>query len=784
MVKLIIKRLVIRNFKIFEALDITLESDRLVVLDGPNGFGKSSFFDALELLLTGTIRRYVELEEITVDGRSQKFGCPWLYNHAEHDSWLSIRAELVVEGQAVFLERSACKKDLDQVRGLRNLNIPLYVLEDLGSERDEEVVDEVVFFSKLLGEEYQRDFELFHYVEQEENTRILKQKEKDRQQKIAHLFEIGGIQKKINGLKEAYRKLGKLCGAQQINKANDLKEKWQSAKKSLLPEGEAIDYERLISITNQPWDQKSLEYDVEYFEQWLSADGELFRLRGFIDNLKQYENLVYNRSLTKELLPSEDLQRLFLKFYHRVDYLQDWKLDLQKYTAASGVMEAFKDIVNSVKSDQLALPDVLFELLPDSVTPDDFKHHVDKLKQQVTSANKLEECVANLLLVRKQLVGAFEDFQLHGGGTEICPTCGHDWTSVEELVEGIDKQGEALKNLAEEKSGYLSKQLEEFRQACQEPIEQSLHSFIESQRGKIGYKKQAIELSSEIISWMNAYYDRLVKEGIEFEDLLLSGYDTSLELPLDEFKHRVIEKFKPVDASLIHTDFDRLYREVFSGDLSAAKKLTLSGIDKKILYLKQQQSIASSSYTKKCEKDFFEASDKIKSAQEIRRRLKKIIDIYEHEKQRYLESIVKEIEILFHIYSGRLMQNFQQGLGIFIENDGSSIAFHETPGKSHDVVFSMSSGQLAALVLSFTLALNQRYAKHSLLLIDDPVQTLDEINVAGFVELLRTDFSNRQIVVSTHEDRISAYFRYKYKKFGLPVARINFMEKSRAEIEA
>lgn len=41
--KLIVKRLEVRNFKVFEKLELTLESEYLIVLDGPNGFGKSSF---------------------------------------------------------------------------------------------------------------------------------------------------------------------------------------------------------------------------------------------------------------------------------------------------------------------------------------------------------------------------------------------------------------------------------------------------------------------------------------------------------------------------------------------------------------------------------------------------------------------------------------------------------------------------------------------------------------------------------------------------------------------
>ena len=53
------------------------------------------------------------------------------------------------------------------------------------------------------------------------------------------------------------------------------------------------------------------------------------------------------------------------------------------------------------------------------------------------------------------------------------------------------------------------------------------------------------------------------------------------------------------------------------------------------------------------------------------------------------------------------------------------------------------------------------------MLIDDPVQTMDDINTAGFVELLRNDFSDRQIILSTHEQMLSNYVRYKFKKFNI-----------------
>lgn len=213
--KVIVKRLEVRNFKVFEKLELTLESDHLVVLDGPNGFGKSSFFDAMELLLTGKIRRYIELEELTVDRRSLKTGCPWLFKQASVNDWLSIRAEIVVDGQSHFLERAASKAVLDEHKGVTDLRIPLYELVDFSAERVEAISQEETYLSTLLGEQYQRDFELFHYVEQEENTRLLKQKEKDRQGQIAHLFDIGDIQEKINNITQASAKIGNLCNPQK-----------------------------------------------------------------------------------------------------------------------------------------------------------------------------------------------------------------------------------------------------------------------------------------------------------------------------------------------------------------------------------------------------------------------------------------------------------------------------------------------------------------------------------------------------------------------------------------
>lgn len=68
------------------------------------------------------------------------------------------------------------------------------------------------------------------------------------------------------------------------------------------------------------------------------------------------------------------------------------------------------------------------------------------------------------------------------------------------------------------------------------------------------------------------------------------------------------------------------------------------------------------------------------------------------------------------------------------------------------------------------LAMNKIYVGEDdqlgFLLIDDPVQTMDDINMASLVELLRNEFDDKQIILSTHELEKENYILYKFYKYG------------------
>ena len=82
--------------------------------------------------------------------------------------------------------------------------------------------------------------------------------------------------------------------------------------------------------------------------------------------------------------------------------------------------------------------------------------------------------------------------------------------------------------------------------------------------------------------------------------------------------------------------------------------------------------------------------------------LKKSIDSYQ-------KLVIKQIEIPFFLYCSRLLQSYQGGQGVLIDSNDSKIRF-TAPGGEHDILYTMSSGQLSAVLLAFSLVLNKIYS--------------------------------------------------------------------------
>jgi hypothetical protein len=76
-----------------------------------------------------------------------------------------------------------------------------------------------------------------------------------------------------------------------------------------------------------------------------------------------------------------------------------------------------------------------------------------------------------------------------------------------------------------------------------------------------------------------------------------------------------------------------------------------------------------------------------------------------------------------------------------------------------------SGGQLSAfaVVLFLLLNMSQDWTRLQTVLLDDPIQNMDDIGVLGIVDLVRQLVGQRQIVFSTHSDRFSQMLKHKFR---------------------
>ena len=109
--------------------------------------------------------------------------------------------------------------------------------------------------------------------------------------------------------------------------------------------------------------------------------------------------------------------------------------------------------------------------------------------------------------------------------------------------------------------------------------------------------------------------------------------------------------------------------------------------------------------------------------------------------------------------------------------DNVSVKF--STDSKHDVMHNLSSWQLAVVSLAFNFAMNKTYQltgdKIRFINIDDPIQEMDALNIHSFIELMRHEFLDYKLIMSTHNDMNALYMKYKFEKLLPPSSSVNII---------
>ncbi len=767
-----VNRVLIKNFKLFQEFYIDFDKPNLVVFDGPNGFGKTSFFDAVELLFTGRMRRYDSLADQIVDKR-EKFTFPWL-NDGNDEGDLIIKAEIQAENQKIYLLRKCERRVLNALHKISEFNAPLYRLPDFDSDKHELVINEENYLSDLLGKDYVRNFEFLNYIEQEESIYLLKQKDKDRKEAIGHLFNTFEFETFIEKLEETKKKIMVLCDKRAKDELDAKKLKLLNIRRQLTDEPESVPYVRLISWKKTSWDMEELEFPEEQYAHWLGKDGELARLELFLRNIDEFKKDRQNKKLNN-LLSDEGLVTLLLRCWSFIDKVEQYEKQLAVRNAVEGLLQVYdKGILSAIINREAAISDIIKDIVKNVADLNDYDDAIASIETVQKSANTLSKLLTGMRDSRDTFVSKFIEYQGTAGSKDSCPLCGYTWKDAEELNEQLNAQAIQLDELAKEADATLALALERFKDKFIEPIQNELRQYLTAHPLDKEFISELIKAKQRSVELMKLYGE-IKESGIELAPLLNKKPSIADPSAIEALRKIITEKIQTVDANRLQPYFANIFVSTFDEKFEYVAGLDMEALSSKRQYIQWKYSLHQNKTFIEKKAEHHKLKEQCDNAEKLKNKLDNLKKHYEESLKTYQRSVIEDIEIIFHIYSGRIMQDYQCGLGLFLaESDG--IKFLENPSKASDAVFSMSSGQLSALVISFTLALNKKYSKTKLLLIDDPVQTLDELNIAGLVELLRNEFDDRQIFISTHEDMMSAYMRYKFEKYGLKTYRLNFKE--------
>lgn len=864
-----IKKILIQNFKGVHDPHIVNFVKQLAVLRGPNGFGKTTTYDAIELSLTGQLHRSMEMKHVTNDTKDY-YDVPYR-NTRNEDVVIKLHLAREDGDERVVVKRLPYNEpQVTTSREIKNKaadwkNVRTYLLPpekfdnddyDLMDESSQEELEQ--WFFNGSPRSLKRLYRLFGYLQQEENTFYLKLSEKDRKDELDHLFDTN---KEAATISKMGTRLTLLGGIQRQIEANlatlDVK----------APSSQKIDYLRLVPKVKLDFDEIEPFLNVELDnvdERFTAFKSNLEDIEEFVGSfdVREYEKYLLKQKITKlseeekflqyvivqkmladdtyhELVKRSNLQKVtrrdsFLKFFILEKFFQPTSLSDMGTIAES--YKLFDSYMNGGDK-PISLEDKIGLLntwdkgltVEEKKSVTEYAEKVQKLKEGLT---QIEDTVSELKEFRDGLSASFE--KVHKSNPEKkedkceCPLCGFGWENYRELEAAI-----AQKTLFF--STYKSEQMKSFEALKREiektligPLEIKFASFLNTNKRSfnfygylqkvkagldgvdfISYTRELSRVlpeadsfkwqdfnSSEQLAKDAASLKKLLDSHFTLDDVVIKllseirGYKyeksikdlaelnieglptwqtigTSEKLDADtrKFRQSLVEAASKieVDVQKIGGSLLHLYKTYFQEDREAVAQAR-KNIKQKIAYVDWKYQIkkyASFEILKK-------RSNKLKQIIGSIERTKKI---YEEIVKAYKTDLIDAIRVPFYMYSAKIMQNYQQGIGVFLApSDGTngSIRFLTEAESDHDVVHHLSSGQLAVVSIAFTLAINKVYGSSSLhfLAIDDPVHELDVLNVHSFVEVLRHDFINQyQLIVSSHDQESAMYMQYRFEKF-------------------
>lgn len=467
-----IKKLFVKNFKCIDSEGHIFDLEEShTMLVGPNGYGKTTFFEAVEVLFTGKCHRLEKNDGVT--NHTQDYNrSPYLHEDGESE----IFAETEDKGGGIWYYYRKFVPD-DPIEGRVNKSSNYYAKKGyriLKRESDdfENLINQglKVFISEAKEFDAVERYHLFNFLQQEENLFFLKKSEKERKDLIDELFgeELEIYDKKHNNLKSLKKTINRYHNElkDEFKKVDDEKKELEKSLTSVIENKHEFSYSKLFRNKEFSFDQNFdeltellskeefqdfhdeldrliqckqtfsiAEYKKQQQLQKLERlESDDFRLVKYF-TLKNYlptVNYSKNKEVHQLLLPQEQAIYRFL--------LQD--IDLDKFEEKVSYFESVNKYLNLSSLEDLYEEHSPFKTLIPNI--DELKSIYSNYIQTKKQLSNGEKLVAKALKSRAELYD-FETRRKFEHQSK-CFYCGHEHSSPEEYYAHIEEMGEYIES--------------------------------------------------------------------------------------------------------------------------------------------------------------------------------------------------------------------------------------------------------------------------------------------------------------------------------------------------
>lgn len=745
------KSICIRNFKYItddKPLEFDFMNRNIVILDGQNGYGKTTLFDAMEILLTGSIKHF---KSGLQNRKTETLGT--LANDTNKDIVISATLSSDSNDEIHIKRKLLSKNEFKSSLELNNQEI-----------NQEELYNKLHLSSNM--------FEIGTYISQSESLDFLQNKYKDRKESVSSLLDNSEITDKIQALKSVQE-----CIIEKVEKETDEKKK-QIGEVEKKVEEIKRQSEHVVMNAELPGENIRLFSEVEYEFDVIKLDQGV-TYETVIQQLKQIEEFLQNYDeyvQYKENAIIKDL-RIFPKpLYMALFYQKEVDL-LNKNEKLIMVLNRIKELLNDYANSTWIVDETIFQKIKiEQEIVKQIKELLLNQKKEQSTLDDADKILAQMTRARRGLIKEFNNATESGKFSKNkCPLCG---TEFEDIDLAITETEQFIKNIHTNGIKIIEDYEIQITKLFQEQIIPVLKRFLEE-------NKILVQINDTLLGCKNLSIDKLQQlldkaKVSEFKSKEIEKFDIEefgrayekLLKELDEkeipnkiyFQEKQIELYKAIHNTYYHNKEPyHTVEELRSKEQYVAK---LFNDNLSIKLSKETEKL------KKLEGDYEKYKQK---AETMKDAVKTLIAKYEDANKDYQTQLINAIKIPLMVYSGRIIQNYPLGLGIKAIVKTNQLVFEAVSKSGSDVYNILSTGQLNGLSIAFLLAIKNVYGDTEgldILLIDDPLQTIDDISAISLADLL-TQQGIGQVVLSTHEDSKAALLRYKFKQAGMSVLEKN-----------